>query len=120
MALTTTRIKGVVVLRCYSSRRTLTGVLSRKYTIDEIDAIAAYCAELDKCYVVPASLCAGRRMLHLRLVASLNNQRAGIHWARDYEMERLRWITQGAVAQLGERLAGSQKAAGSSPAGSIF
>jgi hypothetical protein len=48
-----------------------------------------------------------------------NNQRRGVHWARDYEFAA-RIQSFGAVAQLGERLAGSQKATGSSPVGSIL
>ena len=39
---------GVVVVRSCSSRRTATGMRRRPYTADEIDAIAAYCAELDR------------------------------------------------------------------------
>ena len=113
------RVDGVVAVRCYSSRRTLHGIVSRPYTAAQVDALAVYCAELDRCYLVPIALCDGRRMLHLRLVPSRNNQRSGIHWARDFELERLRLADRGAVAQLGERLAGSQKATGSSPVGSI-
>jgi hypothetical protein len=57
--------------------------------------------------------------VQLRLAPTLNNQRQGINWAEHYEFEaRLRAL--GAVAQLGERLAGSQKVTGSIPVGSIF
>jgi hypothetical protein len=49
-----------------------------------------------------------------------NNQRAGIHWAKDFEFAATLGRSQGAIAQLGERLLGMQKVAGSSPAGSIF
>ena len=43
-----------------------------------------------------------------------------MNWADDFDFERLDWAGPGAIAQLGERLAGSQKVAGSSPAGSTF
>ena len=54
----------------------------------------------------------------LRLARTANNQQIGVNQARDYELERLDFPARGAIAQLGERLAGSQKVAGSSPAGS--
>ena len=41
-----------------------------------------------------------------------NGQRACLNWAADYELP-------GAIAQLGERLRGTQEVAGSSPASSI-
>ena len=70
-----------------------------------------------KCYFLPFDVVAGQRTIRLRLGPTLNNQRLGIRWAKDFEfgatLSRL-----GAVAQLGERLAGSQKATGSSPVGS--
>ena len=54
---------------------------------------------------------AGKGQLYLRLNLPRNHQRASINLARDYTFE-------GAIAQLGERLAGSQKGVGSSPTGS--
>ena len=108
----------VVVVRCYSSRRARSGLVNRSYTADEIDAVAAYCAELDRCYLLPMELCAGRRHLYLRLGPPRNNQRLGINWARDFEFAATLRENQGAIAQLGERLAGSQKVGGSSPPGS--
>src|SRR5205809_686496 len=54
-----------------------------------------------------------------RLAPARNNQRIGVNWADDYDLTRLNWEAFGAIAQLGERLDGIQKVAGSSPAGSI-
>jgi hypothetical protein len=48
-----------------------------------------------------------------------DNQRIQVNWAVDFEFAAKLGQHQGAVAQLGERLAGSQKATGSSPVGSI-
>jgi PD-(D/E)XK endonuclease len=98
---------GVIMIRPYSCRRTASGLLARPYTVDEIDAIAAYCAELDRCYYLDASLVANRRAVSLRVAPTENNQASGVNWALEYEL--------GAIAQLGERLAGSQEAGGSSP-----
>src|SRR5262249_7821870 len=38
--------RDVLVVRCFTSRRTRTGVVRRRSTLDEVDAIAAYCAQL--------------------------------------------------------------------------
>ena len=107
----------VVILRCYSSRRNCHGVLRRPYRDGEFDAYGAYCPDLDACFLIPYAAVAGRLEVALRLRPAANNQRTGINWADDFEfavtLERL-----GAIAQLGERDAGSVEVAGSSPAGS--
>jgi len=64
----------VVQIRPYTSRRAREGLRVRQYTANEIDAIAAYCPELNRCYYLPIQLVAGRRMLHLRLRPARNNQ----------------------------------------------
>jgi hypothetical protein len=97
-----------LVVRCYSARRAAGGkIVSRCYTEAEVDAFAVYSMELDKCYFLPPSLWVGRRHVYLRLAPSRNNQRLRINWAKDYEFAATLG-RRGAVAQLGERLAGSQ------------
>jgi PD-(D/E)XK endonuclease len=103
--------RGVITVRAYSCRRAADGQRIRRYTADEIDAIAAYCPDNQRCYYLPVSMVVGHGVLHLRLAPTRNNQAEGINWAADYEL--------GAIAQLGERLAGSQEAGGSSPPSSI-
>ena len=98
----------VVVIRCYSCRRSRTGMIKRVYTVDEIDVIAAYCADLDRCFLLPPELFDGRAHVQLRLSPALNNQRVGIKWAEEFDFAARIRRQQGAVAQLGERLAGSQ------------
>ena len=110
---------GVVDIYAYSNRRTATGLLRRVYTADEIDAIAAYCPELERCFYVPAERAHGRQQISLRVVPSHNNQAEGVNWADDYAFERLQSRTFGAVAQLGERRDGIAEARGSSPLGSM-
>jgi PD-(D/E)XK nuclease superfamily protein len=110
----------VLVVWCRSRRRAATGFITRPYTACEVDAIAAYCHELDRCYLLPAALFSGRSALQLRLAPPKNNQKVGINWASDYELAARITDYQGAVAQLGERLAGSQKVTGSSPVGSTL
>jgi PD-(D/E)XK nuclease superfamily protein len=92
-------------------------MLTRTYTAQEVDAFAAYSLDHDCCYFLPFEEFAGRRNIQLRLSPSRNNQRKGINWAEKYEFAATLG-RPGAVAQLGERLAGSQKVRGSIPLGS--
>jgi hypothetical protein len=109
----------VVLVRCYRSRRNADGLLRQFYSADEVDAFAAYCADLRRCYFIPLERFPGRAFIQLRLAAARNNQRLRINWAEDFEFAATLRPSHGAIAQLGERLDGIQKVAGSSPAGSI-
>ena len=102
---------GAIQVRTCSARRTGDGMAVRSYTVDEIDALAAYCSENGRCYYLPATMVAGRKVVHLRLSPARNNQAERLNWAAEYEL--------GAIAQLGERRAGSAKVVGSSPTSSI-
>ncbi len=77
------------------------------YSAKEIDAIAAYCSELDGCYLPPIAEFAESTHAHLRLAPTRNNQVRGVKWAAQYRF--------GAVAQLEERRHGMAEARGSSP-----
>ena len=110
----------VVVIRCYSSRRTRLGVRRRLYTVDEIDAFAAYCPELERCYFLPIRRFAGRAEIRLRLSPTRNNQTFGVTWAKEFEFAATLRQHPGAIAQLGERQRGTLEVAGSSPAGSTL
>jgi PD-(D/E)XK endonuclease len=106
------RRRGNVIVVDTSTRRlTPHGYVSTTYTASEIDGIGAYCQELNRCYYLPIELAAGRRGFHLRLAPAANNQEVAINWAADYDF--------GAIAQLGERPAGSRQVGGSSPPSSI-
>src|SRR5438105_5288076 len=54
------RYGDVAVVRCYRNRRNRDGLLKRLYSADEIDAFAAYCADINACYFLPIELFAGR------------------------------------------------------------
>jgi prevent-host-death family protein len=84
------------------------GYIRTSYSEDEIDLVAVYCADLDRCYLLPISLVAGRRAIQLRVKPPRNGQRACLNLAVDFELP-------GAVAQLEEHLHGMQGARGSSP-----
>ena len=107
-----TKKSNVVVVGTRTCRHTPRGYVRGTYSAQEIDAVAAWCAETNECYFVPISKIDGQGYLHLRLGPTRNNQRQLVNWAADYPL--------GAIAQLGERLTGSQKAEGSSPSSSTF
>jgi PD-(D/E)XK endonuclease len=94
------------------------GFIRRPYSRNEVDVVAGYAAELDRCYVLPPAVFEGHPAIQLRLAPARNNQLAGIRWARDFELDRLDFSGLGAIAQLGERLHGMQEVGGSSPPGS--
>lgn len=108
----------VIAIRTRRSRRGREGLIHRWYEAHEIDAIASYCAATDTCYLLPHEMSVQRAAVQLRLAPCLNNQTAGIHWARDYEFGATIERLVGPIAQLGERLRGTQEAGGSSPPGS--
>jgi PD-(D/E)XK endonuclease len=107
----------VIVVRCNRNRRNRNGFLRQFYSRDDLDTFAAYCRELDRCYLLPMDVFPNQSNIQLRLGPTKNNQAERINWASDYEFAAtLR--RPGAIAQLGERLRGTQEVAGSSPAGS--
>ena len=101
-------VKDVLVVRCSTFRRTREGYRTTTYTAADVDAIAAYCDALDRCFLIPIERAEGHRTLALRVGPTQNNQAERINWADDYDLAATLRRHQGAVAQLGERLAGSQ------------
>jgi hypothetical protein len=79
------RVRDVLVLRCYTSRRTSEGHLRRSYSAAEIDAVAGYSIELDRCFLIPIELAERHPTVTLRIAATRNNQRRGINWADDFD-----------------------------------
>jgi len=80
---------GVVVIRAYSTRRTADGLRRRPYASGEIDAIAAYCPDLNRCFYLPADELGARVQVFLRVGPSRNNQSCGVNWADDFAFEGL-------------------------------
>jgi len=112
-------VKEALIVRCSTFRRTREGYRVTTYTADEVDAIAAYCHELDRCLFIPIDRAAGHRVLALRVAPPQNNQQRRTNWADDFDFAAT-IARQGAVAQLEERPDGIRKARGSNPLGSIF
>jgi len=77
--------KEVVTIRCYSSRRGPDGYINRAYSSKEIDALAAYCPDLERCFLVPIARIDGRPTVHLRVAPARNNQVRGVNRAEDFE-----------------------------------
>jgi hypothetical protein len=63
-------------------------VCGTTYSADEIDAIAAYAPDTDRCYLIPVDEVGKRTVLSLRIAPPENNQARLIRWAKDYELER--------------------------------
>ena len=102
----------VVVIRSGTRRHTPNGNDRGTDSASRIDGVAAWCPETRGCCFVPISDIEGQGFLHLRLAPARNNKGLFVHWASNYRL--------GAIAQLGERLTGSQEAGGSSPPSSTF
>jgi hypothetical protein len=92
----------VVAVRCCSSRRAREGIRKRAYTPEEIDAYAAYCASVQRCYFLPIARFPNQREIRLRLASTRNNQNTLVNWAEDFEFAAT-LSRHGAIAQLGER-----------------
>ena len=85
------RERDVVIVRCYSCRRTGEGIVRRPYIGEEVDAFAAYCLDIDRCYLLPAELVTDRTCISLRLSPARNNQKVGVRWASAFEFQSLDW-----------------------------
>jgi hypothetical protein len=106
-----TRQGAVVSAYIRTCRLTPRGYVRTTYDASEVDAFGLYCADLDECYLIPLRDVEGQSKVQLRLTPAANGQELAIRYAETYRLK-------GAIAQLGERLAGSQKVGGSSPPGS--
>ncbi len=105
------RKKGdVVIVNLARSRWTPGGFVRDNYSAADIDVVAAYCEELDRCFFVPIETVDGRWSLQMRLSPPRNGQRAALNWAEKFPF--------GAVAQLAERSNGIREAEGSNPSSS--
>ena len=75
----------VIEVRCRTCRRGRQGLIHRSYAAGEIDAVAAYSPDTDRCYLLPAELSVETAGVALRIAPTKNNQSAGIRWASDFE-----------------------------------
>jgi hypothetical protein len=76
----------VLMARCVTSRHTPRGYVRSTYSAEEIDAIAAYSPDTDRCYLIPIQEVAERRTISLRVGPTGNSQALNVRWAQDYEL----------------------------------
>ena len=108
----------VVTAFLRTSRHTPTsGYVHTTYSAAEVDVCGLYCDALNSCFLLPINEIAGAASVRLRVARARNNRRIGVRMAQDYDLAKM-LDDLGAIAQLGERRAGSAKVAGSSPASS--
>ncbi len=98
----------LVVVHVGGCRTSPGGYVRTTYQLDEVDPFGVYCGELDRSFLLPVEIVAGKHAIQLRLGPTRNNQQACINLADDFDFE-------GAVAQLGERRRGTAEVRGSSP-----
>jgi hypothetical protein len=89
--------RDVVILRIDTCRCTPNGYVRRTYGEQEVDLFAVYCGELDRCFLLPASMLANKTTVSLRLTPPRNAQLSCINLAEDFTFD-------GAVAQLARAL----------------
>ena len=104
--------QGVIISLTTSRHTPGNGYVRTRYSAREVDAVAVYCGDLDRCFLLPIRRFDGRCEVRLRVEPAKNNQRAAINFADEYEFS-------GAVAQLEERVHGMHEVRGSSPLSSI-
>lgn len=75
---------GTIPVRTRTHSNTSNQRTTRVYTSTEIDWLAVYCPDTDKCYYLPVDDL-GCNELRLRVEPSRNNQSQNVRWASDYE-----------------------------------
>jgi PD-(D/E)XK endonuclease len=75
----------VIIVNARTCRRSADGYIRGNYSADEVDAIGAYCLDVDRSYLIPISYVADRPSMRIRLAPTRNNQSRGINWAKDFE-----------------------------------
>ena len=84
---------GTLLVHASGFRLTSTGHIRSPYSEAEIDYLAVYSGDLDRCFLLPPSIFAAKHQVQLRLTPSRNGQRACINLADAFDFD-------GAVAQL--------------------
>jgi hypothetical protein len=88
-----TKDRSGLIVHMSGFRLTYAGRHRTPYSEDDIDFIAVYAGEIDRCFLLPPSIFAVRHEVRLRLTPARNNQQACITLADDYDFN-------GAVVQL--------------------
>lgn len=82
------RREDVLTVHVKTCRHTPNGYVRTTYSGDEIDAVAVYSADTDRCYLLPIEDVANRATISLRVGSTGNNQVRHVRWAEDFELRR--------------------------------
>jgi hypothetical protein len=74
--------RGAIYVPCSRTVQTWNGVKRRGYLAHEVDVVAIYCPDTDKCYYVKYVV---GRNITLRITPPKNNQKAKVRLAADHE-----------------------------------
>jgi hypothetical protein len=102
------RVGDVLTARCITSRHTPHGYKRTTYTADEVDALAIYAPNTDRCYLIPVGEIEGHAAISLRVAPTRNNQAQCVRWAKDYALETAierHWGAQPTLPDRGRRSA---------------
>jgi hypothetical protein len=81
--------RDTIVARIRTCRQTPRGQVITTYSAEEIDAIAIYCHELKRAFLMPINEVEGATVVHLRLQPARNNQQIGVRMAHDYDLAKM-------------------------------
>jgi hypothetical protein len=103
----------VLTVHSITCRHTPRGYLRTTYSAQEIDAIATYSPDTDRCYLIPIAEVEGRSAISFRIAPTRNNQAERVRWARDYELSRS--LERHWGGRLADKLAGTASVVGAVP-----
>jgi hypothetical protein len=83
------KLDGVLSINLSTNRLTPSGYVQTVYTPEQVDAIAAYSAELGRCFLVPITAVSEAWGIHLRFAPARNNQAQRVRWAEDYDFAKV-------------------------------
>jgi hypothetical protein len=79
----------VVVVATRTCRHTPRGYVRTTYDAAEIDALAVFCPDTDRCYLLPVEMVVGKWEIRLRLAPARNNQEIAIKYAEQFAFQGL-------------------------------
>jgi PD-(D/E)XK endonuclease len=80
-----TRRGEVLTAHISTCRRTPRGYVRSTYSKDEVDAVALFSPDTERCYLIPIREIEARSTVQLRLSATRNSQALGVRWAAGYD-----------------------------------
>jgi len=83
---------GMFAVKLYNKSTRNGEVIAKRYLPGQIEALIAYNRSNDSIYILPPKMLK-QGQIFLRLEPTTNNQKKGIHWAKDYEnaLRNIKW-----------------------------